>query len=132
QQLFSQSPVSLAAVLMRNINEGNRLEFLLRITQHFLVNGICGEEAAIQISEGNANGRILKDGSPPLFTLSQRLFGPLALRVVIRRRVTLRFSSIWPRLPHVISFRSCSTKGRFVQPERQRLVSQNRRLSDGA
>src|SRR6266700_2209011 len=80
QQFPNQGPVSLAVVLMSNLEKGNRLEFLLRITQHFLVSGVCGQEVAIQISERNANGRILKDRSPPLLTLPQGLLRSLTLR----------------------------------------------------
>src|SRR5438034_6158914 len=83
QQFRNESPVSLAVILMSNLEKGNRLEFLLRITQHLLVSGICGQEAAFQISERNANGRILKDGSPPLLTLSEGLLRSLALRKVL-------------------------------------------------
>jgi len=65
-----------------------------------LVSGICGQEAAIQIGERNANGRILKDRSPPLLTPSQGILRSLAVRGVFRRRVSLRFSPILPSVLH--------------------------------
>ena len=68
---------------MSNLEKGNRLEFLIRVTEHLLVSGICGQKAAIQIGERNANGRILKDGSPPLLALSQGLLRSLAFRGVL-------------------------------------------------
>src|SRR5438876_1007373 len=85
---------------MSNLEKGNRLEFLLRVTQQFLVNGICGQEAAIQICERNANGRILKDRSPSLLTLAQGLLRSLPFSNVFRRRVSLRFSRILPSVLH--------------------------------
>jgi hypothetical protein len=109
QQFRNQSQVGLSVILMSNLEKGNRLEFLVRVTQHFLVSGICGQEAAIQIGERNANGRILKDRSPALLTLSQSLFRSPTLSTVRRRSATFRFVLIWLSTQHVVSSCGCST-----------------------
>jgi len=62
-----------------------------------LESGICGQEAAIQIGEGNADSRILKDGSPPFLTLSQSLFRwlwTLSWTVLIVINMSLYLSSV--------------------------------------
>src|SRR5258708_3918537 len=100
---------------MSNLEKGKRLEFLLRVTKHFLVGGVCGQEAAIQIGECNANGRILKDRSPPLLALSQGVLRSLPLHSVFQRRVSLRFSRILPSVLHTTVEQgvegSCFTQG---------------------
>src|SRR4030095_10936019 len=78
-----------------------------------------GQEAAIQIGERNANGRILKDRSPALLTLSQSLFRSPTLSTVRRRSATFRFVLIWLSTQHVVSFCGCSTdRMQFLHLER--------------
>src|ERR1700720_1280507 len=40
---------------------------------------IGGQKAAVQVSQRNADSRILKDGSPPLLAFPKRLLSPLAV-----------------------------------------------------
>src|SRR5246127_2727448 len=54
-------------------------QFLLRVTQHCLVDMIGGQKAAVQVSQRNADSRILKHGSPPLFAFPKGLLSPLAI-----------------------------------------------------
>src|SRR3984885_1999203 len=54
-------------------------QFLLRVTQHCLVDMIGGQKAAVHVSQRNADSRILKDGSPPLLAFPKGLLSLLAI-----------------------------------------------------
>src|ERR1700733_8503809 len=65
-------------------------QFLLRVTQHCLVDMIGGQKAAVQVSQRNADSRILKDGSPPLLAFPKGIFSTLPLLKVGICSVPLR------------------------------------------
>src|ERR1700733_6303262 len=65
-------------------------QFLLRVTHNCLVDTIGGEKAAVQVSQRNANGRILKDGPPPLLAFPEGIFSPLPLLKIGIGSVPLR------------------------------------------
>src|SRR5205807_2157210 len=79
QQLGDERPVGFAVVLMRYVQKTKCTQFLLRVTHDCLVDMIGGEKAAVQVSQRNADSRILKDGSPPLLAFPKGLLSPLAI-----------------------------------------------------
>src|SRR5271167_2087551 len=50
---------------MSDIEESKLLQFILAVTQHLLVDEIRGDEPAIQVCKGNADGGVLKNRPPP-------------------------------------------------------------------
>src|SRR4029077_13438552 len=79
QQLGDERPVGFAVVLMRYIQKTKCTQFLLRVTHDCLVDMLGGQKAAVQVSQRNADSRILKDGSPPLLAFPKALLSPLAI-----------------------------------------------------
>src|SRR3989441_1155549 len=116
QQLAGERPVGFAVVRMGEVEKRKRPELLLAITYYFLVSAIHGYEAAVEVGQRHADGRILKDGPPPLLALPQRLFRLLALRNVFRNRHDgLRHAScVWNK-------RNCSSR-RIKMPFLRRKV----------
>ena len=53
------------------VEKRKRLEFRFAVTQHFLVDGIGGQEVAFVVGQRNADGGILKDGAPSLLALAK-------------------------------------------------------------
>src|SRR4029077_9697078 len=66
EQLVDEIPVVFAMILVGNVEKSELTEFLLGVTQHFLVRRVGGQEAALEVCEGDADSRILIDGPPPL------------------------------------------------------------------
>src|SRR6267154_6644201 len=79
QQLGDERPVGFAVVLMRYVQKIKCTQFLLRVTHDCLVDMIGGKKAAVQVSQRNADSRILKDGSPPLLAFPESLLGTSAV-----------------------------------------------------
>ena len=89
QQLGDERPVGFAVVRMGDIEKRKRPEFLLAVAQHFLVDRIGGQEAAVEVGQRNTDGGILKDRPPTLFAprdlqvcLTQSFFVSLMFRDV--------------------------------------------------
>ena len=57
---------------MRDIGKGKRLQLLLGVPQHLLIDGIGGNKAAIQVCESNADRGVLKN-RPPSFLAAHDL-----------------------------------------------------------
>jgi hypothetical protein len=68
---------------MGKVQKSELSEFLLGVTQHFLIRRVSGQKAAVEICEGDTDGRILKYRTPPLFACAKRFLRPRALEDVI-------------------------------------------------
>src|SRR5258706_8015336 len=79
QQLGDERPVGFAVVLMRYVQKIKCTQFLFRVTHDCLVDMIGGQKAAVQVSQRNADSRILKDRPPPLLAFPKGLLSPLAI-----------------------------------------------------
>src|SRR5882724_2220106 len=79
EQLGDELPVRFAIILMGKVQKSEFTDFLLGITQHFLIRRVGGQKAAVEVCEGDTDGRILKYCPPPLLALAQGLFGALTL-----------------------------------------------------
>src|SRR5438309_1343929 len=84
QQLVGKPPVGFTILLVRNVHERQRAEFLRRVTQHSLIGSIGGQDSATAIArlQHDADGRVLEDGPEPLFALSQLLLIPSSYLLV--------------------------------------------------
>src|SRR5258708_2869055 len=64
---------------MRHVQKTKCTQFLLRVTHDCLVDMIGGQKTAAQVSQRNADSRVLKDGSPALLAFLKGLLSPLAI-----------------------------------------------------
>jgi hypothetical protein len=89
QQLGRQRPVGFAVVRVGEIEKRKRPECFVAVAHHVLIDRIGSQEAAVEVSQRNTDGGILKDGPPTLFAprdlqvcLTQSLFVVLVIRDV--------------------------------------------------
>src|SRR6185503_20744809 len=94
QQFGDQSPISFSEILMSDLENWNPLEFTFCVTQHSLVGLVGRQNTTVEVGYGNADGGILKNGSPTerLRSLSQCVF---------REGIGGRRSANWTNVPHI-------------------------------
>src|SRR5271166_6381725 len=67
--------MGVAIVRMLNVCDGKLPDLVFGITEHLGIGRIAGLEPSLQVSYGNADGRILENPTKALLALPQRRFG---------------------------------------------------------
>src|SRR5258708_31846955 len=119
KQLDDESPVGFAIILVCYVPKRKGTQLLLRVTQHCLVNMIGSQKAAVLVCQRNADGRILKDGSPTLLAFSKGLLSLLAIFNVDGGSIPSDKASGFIALPYIAHkppaiFSVCPPNSRFT------------------